>query len=99
MAAGNELEVSDYIPAHFLHASRGLQQIIALPEFQSGQLQVLALRRQTGCLLLRHLDTRCTSKVASSFMLHRTGVDSNIDSSTCNKLSERFGFAKGRPHC
>ena len=43
MTAEDELRVSDYLPAHYLHAPRGLQQIIALPEFHAGQLQVISL--------------------------------------------------------
>ena len=42
LPADDELRLSDYLPAHFIHIPRGLQEVLSLPQFHVGQLQVLA---------------------------------------------------------
>lgn len=40
LPAADEIRASAYLPDHFLHTLRGLQDIISLPQFRQGQLQV-----------------------------------------------------------
>ncbi len=39
-AEESDARASHYLPAHFLHVPRGLQQILSLPEFHASHLQV-----------------------------------------------------------
>ena len=42
LPAEDDVKASDFLPDHFLHILRGLQDVISMPQFRQGHVQVRA---------------------------------------------------------
>ena len=64
LPAADDIRASEYLLDYFLHTLRGLQDIISLPQFQQGQLQVghcacLCHDGPVNMLAMRFVDQMC----------------------------------------